>query len=126
MNKFILTIIVLLSLTCNAQRKNKAFDPRYFYHWESVNPQQFDMEIIIYKENGKPRVIEFKTNHDGKLGGGILYSTVYVCRNKKGRMAVETIDPSTLQIIDSEYILTPDKKLLRVTQNDTITFKRRY
>ena len=126
MNKFILTLIVLLSLTCNAQRKNKAFDCRYFYHWESVNPQQFDMEIIIYKESGKPRVTEFKADHDGKLGGGVLYSTVYVCRNKKGRMAVETIDPSTLQIIDSEYILTPDKKLLRVTQNDTITFKRRY
>ena len=41
-------------------------------------------------------------------------------------MTVETIDPSTLQIIDSEYILIPDEKLLRVTQNDTITFKRRY
>jgi hypothetical protein len=126
MNKFILTIIVLLSLTCNTQRKNKAFDRRYFYHWESVNPQQFDMEIIIYKESGKAYVTEFKADHDGKLGGGILYATVYVCRNKKGRMAVETIDPSTLQIIDSEYILTKDKQLLRVTQNDTITFKRRH
>jgi hypothetical protein len=126
MNKFILTLIVLLSLTCNAQRKNKAFDRRYFYHWESVNPQQFDMEIIIYKESGKAHVTEFKADHDSKLGGGVLYATVYVCRNKKGRMIVETIDPSTLQIIDSEYILTKDKKLLRVTQNDTITFKRRH
>jgi hypothetical protein len=126
MNKFLLTLIVSLSLTCNAQRKNKAFDLRYFYHWESVNPQQFDMEIIIYKESGKTHVTEFKADHDGKLGGGVLYATVYVCRNKKGRMIVETIDPSTLQIIDSEYILTKDKKLLRVTQNDTITFKRRH
>jgi hypothetical protein len=126
MNKFILTLIVLLSLTCNAQRKNKAFDRRYFYHWESVNPQQFDMEIIIYKESGKAHVTEFKADHDGKLGGGVLYATVYVCRNKKGRMIVETIDPSTLRTHDSEYILTPDKKLLRVTQNDTITFKRRH
>jgi hypothetical protein len=116
----------LFNLTCNAQRINKAFDPRYFYHWESVNPQQFDMEIIIYKEGGKAHVTEFKGNHNGNLGEGILYSTVYVCRNKKGRMAVETIDPSTFQIIGSEYILTPDEKLLRVTQNDTITFKRRH
>jgi hypothetical protein len=126
MNKSILTLIVLLSLTCNAQIRNKAFDLRYFYHWESINPQQFDMEIIIYKENNKVHVTEFKADPDGKLGGGVLYSTVYVCRNKKGRMAVEIINPSTLQIIDSEYILTPDKKLLRVTQNDTIIFKRRY
>jgi len=84
------------------------------------------MEIIIYKESGTPRVTEIKYDHDGKLGQAIVYSTVYVCRNRKGRMAVETIDPSILQILDSEYILTPDKQLLRVTQNDTITFKRRY
>lgn len=126
MNKFLMILIILLSLTCNAQLRNKAFDRRYFYHWESVNPQQFDMEIIIHKESSKAHVIEFKADHDGNLGGGVLYSTVYVCGNKKGRMAVETIDPSTLQIIDSEYILTPDKKLLRVTQNDTIVFKRRH
>ena len=126
MNKFLLTLTILLSLTCNAQRKDKAFDLRYFYHWESVNPQQNDMEIIIHKENGYAKVTEIKFSSAGRLGEAIIYSTVYVCRNRKGRMAVETIDPSTFQIIDSEYILTPDRKLLRVTQNDTIVFKRRH
>jgi hypothetical protein len=84
------------------------------------------MEIIIYKEAGKTRVTEFKADSDGKLGQAIIYSTIYICKNRKGRMVVETIDPSALQILNSEYILTPDKKLLRVTATDTITFKRRY
>ena len=126
MNKFLLTLTILLSLTCNAQRKDKAFDLRYFYHWESINPQQNNMEIIIHKENGYAKVTEIKFSSIGRLGEAIIYSTIYVCRNRKGRMAVETIDPSTFQIIDSEYILTPDRKLLRVTQNDTIVFKRRH
>jgi len=125
MKKLLLAALLLSSIVCIAQR-NAALDRRYFYHWESTTPLTFDMEIIIYKESGTPRVTEIKYDHDGKLGQAIVYSTVYVCRNRKGRMAVETIDPSTLQIHDSEYILTPDKQLLRVTQNDTITFKRRY
>jgi hypothetical protein len=126
MKKVLILGLALASITCNAQRKNKAFDLRYFYHWESVNPQQNIMEIIIHKEKGYTKVTEIKFNSVGRFGEAIVYSTVYVCRNRKGRMAVETIDPSTLQIIDSEYILTPDKKLLRVTQNDTIIFKRRH
>ena len=127
MRKTILVpIAILLSLTCHAQRRNRAFDLRYFYHWESTTPLKFDMEIIIHKESGTVRVTEIKYDHDGKFSQAIVYSTVYVCKNKKGKMSVETIDPSTLRTHDSEYILTPDKKLLRVTQNDTITFKRRY
>jgi len=125
MKKLLLAALLLSSIVCIAQRR-AALDRRYFYHWESTTPLKFDMEIIIYKESGTPRVTEIKYDHDGKLGQAIVYSTVYVCRNRKGRMAVETIDPSILQILDSEYILTPDKQLLRVTQNDTITFKRRY
>jgi len=126
MNKFLLTLIVLLSLICNAQQKDKAFDLRYFYHWQSVNFQQNNMEIIIHKENDQAKVTEIKFSSVGKLGQAIVYPTVYVCRNEKDRMIVETIDPSTLQIIDSEYILTSDEKLLRVTQNDTIVFKRKH
>jgi hypothetical protein len=126
MNKFLLTLIVLLSLICNAQQKDKAFDLRYFYHWQSVNFQQNNMEIIIHKENGQAKVTEIKFSSIGKFGEAIVYSTVYVSKNGKDRMTVETIDPSTLQIINSEYILTPNEKLLRVTQNDTIKFKRRY
>jgi hypothetical protein len=125
MKKLLLAALLLSSIVCTAQH-HAALDRRYFYHWESTTPLTFDMEIIIYKESGTPRVTEIKYDHDGKLGQAIVYSTVYVCKNRKGRMAVETIDPSTLQILDSEYILTPDKQLLRVTQNDTITFKRRY
>jgi hypothetical protein len=113
-------------MLCNAQFFNSDLDRRYFYHWESVNPQQNDMEIIIHRESGKARVTEIRFEKDGKLGQAIVYSTVYICKNKKGKMVVETIDPSTLQIINSEYILTKDKKLLRITQNDTITFQRRY
>jgi hypothetical protein len=125
MKKLLLAALLLSSIVCIAQR-NAALDRRYFYHWESITPLTFDMEIIIYKESGTPRVTEIKYDYDGRLGQAIVYSTVYVCKNRKGRMAVETIDPSTLQIIDSEYILTPDKQLLRVTQKDTIVFKRRY
>ena len=74
---------LLPSLTSNAQRTNRDFDRRYFYHWQSTNPTQFDMEIIIHKESGKTRVSEFKNDHTSKLGGGVLYSTVYICINKK-------------------------------------------
>lgn len=125
MKKVLLAALLLGSIVCIAQR-NAALDRRYFYHWESTTPLTFNMEIIIYKESGKARVTEIKYDHDGKFGQAIVYSTVYVCKNKKGKMAVETIDPSTLQIHDSEYILTKDKKLLRVINNDTIVFQRRY
>lgn len=125
MKKILLAALLLGSIVCTAQR-NAALDRRYFYHWESTTPLTFSMEIIIYKESGKARVTEIKYEHDGKFGQAIVYSTVYVCKNKKGKMAVETIDPSTLQIHDSEYILTKDKKLLRVINNDTIVFQRRY
>jgi len=125
MKKLLLTALLLGSIVCTAQRR-AALDRRYFYHWESTAPLKFDMEIIIHKESGTPRVTEIKYDHDGKFTQAIVYSTVYVCKNKKGKMSVETIDPSTLRTHDSEYILTKDKQLLRVTQNDTITFKRRY
>jgi hypothetical protein len=125
MKKLLLAALLLGNVGCAVQR-NAALDLRYFYHWRSVNPQQNNMEIIIHKESGQAKVTEIKFSSVGKLGQAIVYPTVYVCRNEKDRMIVETIDPSTLQIHDSEYILTPDKQLLRVTQNDTITFKRRY
>ena len=125
MKRLLLVAFVLANVVCTAQR-HAALDRRYFYHWESTTPLKVNMEIIIHKESGHPRVSEVKYDHDGKFGQGIIYSTVYVCKNKKGRMVVETIDPSTLQILDSEYLLTRDEKLLRVTGTDTITFKRRY
>ena len=121
-----LLIALLLTTTIGAAQRNAALDRRYFYHWESTTPLKVNMEIIIHKESGTARVTEIKFDSDGKLGQGIIYSTVYVCNNKKGRMVVETINPSTLQIQQSEYVLTPDKKLLRVTATDTITFRRRY
>ena len=126
MKKFLLVAILLGSVSCTAQFHNNDVSRKYFYHWESVNPSQNNMEIIIHKESGKARVTEIKFDQDGKFGQAIVYTTVYVCRNKKNRMVVETVNPSTLQIHDSEYILTKDKKLLRVTNNDTIVFQRRY
>ena len=125
MRKLVLAALLLASIGCAAQR-HTSMDRRYFYHWESVNPHQVNMEIIIHKERDRIRVTEMEFVKDGKLGQAIVYSTVYVCKNKKRRMVVETINPSTLQINDSEYILTKDKKLLRVTNNDTITFQLRY
>ncbi len=125
MKKFLLAALLLGSISCTAQRR-PALDHRYFHHWESTAPLKFNMEIIIHKDSKQVRVTEIEFEKDGKLGQAIVYSTVYVCKNKKGRLVVETINPSTLQIHDSEYILTKDKKLLRVTNNDTIVFQRRY
>lgn len=84
------------------------------------------MEIIIHKESDRPRVTEIKFDHTTKFGTGTVMSTTYVCVNRRGRMVVETVDPSTLYVTQSEYILTKDKKLLRVVENDTIVFRRRY
>lgn len=126
MKKLLLTTLLLVNISCSAQFYNNDVSRKYFYHWESVNPHQVNMEIIIHREGNKARVTEIKYDHSGEFGKAIVYSTVYVCRNKKNRMVVETVNPSTLQINDSEYILTKDKKLLRVTNNDTITFQRRY
>lgn len=124
--KNVLLIALLLTTTISVAQRRAALDRRYFHHWESTDPHKVDMQIIIHKDAGNASVTEIKMDHDGKFGQGIVYSTVYVCKNKKGRMEVETIDPSTLQIQHSEYILTPDKKLLRVTATDTITFKTKY
>lgn len=126
MKKFLLAALLLGSIGCTAQFHSNDVSRKYFYHWESVNPIKVDMEIIIHKESRTARVTEIKYDHSGEFGRAIVYSTVYVCRNKSNRMVVETVDPSTLQIHDSEYILTKDKKLLRVTNNDTIVFQRRY
>jgi hypothetical protein len=122
----VLLVALLITTTIGAAQRNAALDRRYFYHWESTTPLKINMEIIVHNESGTARVTEIKFDNDGKLGQGIVHSTVYVCKNRKGRMVVETINPSTLQIQQSEYVLTPDKKLLRVTATDTITFKRRY
>ena len=125
MKKLLLIVLILSTISCTAQRR-PAMDRRYFHHWESVDPHKVNMEIVIHKDGKQIRVTEMEFTKDGKLGQAIVYSTVYVCKNKKGKIVVETINPSTLQIIDSEYILTKDKKLLRVTSNDTITFQLRY
>lgn len=126
MKKFLLLAFLIGSLSCSAQFFNHSLDRRYFYHWETVNPQQVDMEIIIHKESNKPRVTEISFDHKEKLGTGTVMSTTYVCMNRKGRMVVETVNPVTLRITQSEYVLTKDKKLLRIVENDTIVFKRRY
>lgn len=126
MKKLTIAALLFTGLHCNAQFRSKCLDRRYFYHWESIHPQQSDMEIIIHKESGRPRVTEISFDHTKNLGTGTIMSTVYICLNRKGRMMVETINPSTLQIIQSEYVLTRDSKLLKIVDSDTITFQRRY
>lgn len=126
MKKVILLAMLFAGLGCSAQFFNNDVSRKYFYHWESVNPIKVDMEIIIHRESGTARVTEIKYDHNGEFGKAVVYTTVYVCRNKKNRMVVETVNPSTLQINDSEYVLTKDKRLLRITNRDTIVFQRRY
>lgn len=124
--KKLLLLGLLTSVSCTAQLKQTLPSNRYYYHWESTDTKKSDMEIIIHRERRAVRVTEFKLDHKGKFGGGVIYSTVYVCVDRKGDLNVETIDPSTLQILDSKYILTKNKMLLRITDGDTLTFKHRY
>ena len=124
--KKVLLLGLLVGTTCIAQLKQTIPSRRYYYHWESTDPKKSDMEIIIHREGRAVRITEFKLDHKDKLGGGVIYSTVYVCATSKGDLHIETIDPSTLQILDSEYILNKDKMLLRITDGDTLTFKHRY
>lgn len=125
--KTILILVLLFgSFGCTPEFYVHSLNRNYFYHWESVSPQQVDMEIIIHKESNKPRVTEIKFDHTKEFGTGTVMSTTYVSTNKRGRMVVETINPSTLNITQGEYVLTGDTKLLRIVENDTIIFKRRY
>jgi hypothetical protein len=124
--KKLLLLALLIGTTCTAQLKQRKPSTKYLHHWESTDPKKSDMEIIIHREGRAVRITEFKLDHKGKFGGGVIYSTVYVCTNSKGDLHVETIDPSTLQILNSEYILTKNKMLLRITDGDTLTFKHRY
>ena len=125
-NKLMPFILILACLNNYAQ-SNSIFDERYYDHWEAIDSKKSLLEIIIYKNKQTTRVIEldFNSNCDN-LGTATLFATVYVHKKKNGTMAVETINPSTMQILDSEYIVNKDDRLLRINKKDTIAFKRRY
>ena len=118
--------IVLLSCFVNYAQSKSIFDERYYDHWEAIDSKKTLLEIIIYKNKETTRVIEldFNSNCDN-LSTAILFPTVYVHKKQNGTMAVETINPSTMQILDSEYTVTKDDRLLRILKKDTIVFKRR-
>lgn len=123
------TALSILFLSCfvNYAQSKAIFDERYYDHWEALDSKKSLLEIIIYKNKQITRVIEldFNSNCDN-LGTAILFATVFVHKKKNGTMAVETINPSTMQILDSEYIVNKDDRLLRIIKKDTLVFKRRY
>lgn len=124
--KKIILLILLYSSFSYAQ-SNSVFDQRYYHHWETVNTDKSLLEIIIYKNKQTTRVVEldFHSTCD-HIGTANCFVTIYVHKKKNGTMAVETINVSTMQIMDSEYVLTKDDKLLRILNNDTLVLKRRY
>ena len=69
--------------------------------------------------------MDFNSNCDN-LGTATLFATVYVHKKKNGTIAIETINPSTMELLDSNYVLTKDDRLLRIIKKDTLVFKRRY
>ncbi len=126
MKRFYPLILLIGCLGCNIQFFNQKSHCKFFYHWESVNPQQIDMEIIIHREDDKPRVTEIEFNHDSQLGTGTVMLTTHVRLIGKDQLEVEIINPTTLGITQVKYLGIEGKKLLRIVNSDTIVFKRRY
>ncbi len=126
MKKITLSILLLACLNNYAQSKS-IFDERYYDHWEAIDSKKSLLEIIIYKNKQTTRVVEldFNSNCDN-LGTATLFATVYVHKKKNGTIAIETINPSTMELLDSNYVLTKDDRLLRIIKKDTLVFKRRY
>lgn len=124
--KIILPVFFLMSAFAMAQ-SNSIFDERYYDHWESIDTNISKLEIIIYMNNNTTRVVELDFDTQCEiLSANILYPTVYVHKKHNGIMAVETINMRNLELIDSEYILSENNTLLRITKNDTIAFRRRF
>jgi hypothetical protein len=119
--------ILLLSCFINCAQSKSIFDERYYDHWEAIDSKKSLLEIIIYKNKQTTRVVEldFNSNCDN-LGTATLFATVYVHKKKNGTIAIETINPSTMELLDSNYVLTKDDRLLRIIKKDTLVFKRRY
>ena len=118
--------VILLFYTFTYAQSKSIFEEGYYDHWETVNPTKSLLEIIIYKNKQTTRVVELDFNSKcGDLGAAILFPTVYVHKMKNETMAVETINISTMELQESNYVLTNDDHLLRVTKNDTVVFKRR-
>lgn len=126
MKKIALSILILSCFINYAQSK-AIFDERYYNHWETLDSKKSMLEIIIYKNKGTTRVVEIDFNSKcDDMGSVVLFATVYVHKKRNGTMAVETINPSTMQILESEYIVNKDDRLLRIIKKDTLVFKRRY
>jgi hypothetical protein len=128
MKKVLVLGLALTSLACSAQLKGKkAYDRRYYGHWETKVPFQNDIQLIIYKGSKQStQVYEMVVDNKKCLGSGVMQLTTFVCTNNKGRMVAELINPETLSITQSEYIVVSREKLLKVIDNDTIVLTRKY
>ena len=128
MKKLLVAGLVLASVVCSAQLKgNKAYDRRYYGHWETNVPQQDNIQLIIYKGSKQTtHVQEMIIDHKKCLGSGVLQLTTYVCTSRKGTMVAEIVNPETFAITQSEYIVVGREKLLKITDNDTIILTRKY
>ena len=128
MKKLLVAGLVLASVVCSAQLKgNKAYDRRYYGHWETNVPQQDNIQLIIYKGSKQvTHVQEMVIDNKKCLGSGVMQLTTYVCTSSKGIMVAELIDPKTLAITQSEYIVVSREKLLKIVDQDTIVLTRKY
>ena len=128
MKKLLLVGLALASITCSAQLKgNKAYDRRYYGHWETNVPQQDNIQLIIYKGSKQTtHVQEMVIDNKKCLGSGVMQLTTYICTNRKGMMVAEIVNPETLAITQSEYIVVGREKLLKIVDQDTIILTRKY
>ena len=128
MKKLLVVGLVLASVVCRVQLQgNKAYDRRYYGHWETNIPLQDNIQLIIYKGSKQStHVQEMIIDNKKCLGSGVMQLTTYVCTNRKGMMVAELIDPKTLAIIQSEYIVVSREKLLKIVDQDTIVLTRKY
>lgn len=124
--RIITSLLFICTISVHAQ-SNSLFDERYYDYWESVDTNKSKLEVIIYKNKNTTRLVELDFDSQCDIfGTAVVYPTVYVHKNKKGTMSVETINMRNLALIDSEYIISKNDELLRVNNKDTIVFKRRY
>ena len=128
MKKLLLAGLTLASVVCSAQLKgNKSYDRRYYGYWKTDIPMNDNLQLIIYKDGKQStRVYEMIVDHKKCLGSGVMQLTNYVCINSKGVMVAEIVNPETFAITQSEYIIVNKEKLLKVTNQDTITLNRKH
>jgi len=128
MKKLLVVGLALASVVGSAQLKgNKAYDRRYYGHWETNIPLQDNIQLIIYKGSKQTtHVQEMIIDNKKCLGSGVMQLTTYVCTSRKGTMVAELINPNPFTFTQSEYIVVSREKLLKIVDQDTIVLTRKY